>query len=114
MNHLQVTARFKIHDGKLEEFKDMSVQCLTAVKEKDKHTLQYDWFINKEETECVVRERYEDSNAIFEHLGSLGDLFGKILQVSDFSLEIYGDPSQELINATANLNPKIFSFYQGL
>ena len=114
MNQLQVTARLKIHEGKLDEFKQLAAQCLMTVKEMDQDTLQYDWFFNKEQTECVVRERYTDSNAIFAHLANLGELFGKILAVSDFSVEVFGEPSQELINATKNLNPKIYSFYQGL
>lgn len=114
MNQLQVTARLKIHEGKLSAFKELAAQCMSSTKEKDKHTLQYDSFINKEQTECVVRERYVDSNAILAHIANLGDLFGKILQVSDFSVEVYGEPSQELINATTALNPKIYSFYQGL
>ena len=114
MNQLQVTARLKIHEGKLDEFKQLAAQCLLTVKEMDKDTMQYDWFINKEQTECVVRERYADSNAIFAHLANLGDLFGKLLAVSDFSVEVFGEPSLELINATTSLNPKIYSFYQGL
>jgi len=114
MNQLQLTARLKIHDGKLDEFKQLAEQFLVSVKEKDQDTLQYDWFFSKDQTECVVRERYTDSNAIFSHLANLGDLFGKILQVSDFSVEVFGEPSQELINATTDLKPKIYSFYQGL
>ncbi|MGZ8554721.1 MAG: putative quinol monooxygenase [Chitinophagaceae bacterium] len=114
MNQLQVTARSKIHEGKLSAFTELAAQCMSATKEKDQHTLQYDWFINKEKTECVVRERCVDSNAILVPVANPGDLFGKILQVSDFSVEVYGEPSQELINATTALNLKIYSFYQGL
>ncbi|MGZ5222154.1 MAG: putative quinol monooxygenase [Chitinophagaceae bacterium] len=111
MNQLQVTARSKIHDGKLSAFTEPAAQCMAVTKEKSKLTLQYDWFIK---TECVVRERCVDSNAILVPVANPGDLFGKILQVSDFSAEVYGDPSQELSNATTAHNPKIYSFYQGL
>ena len=114
MNHLQVTARLKVHDGKLNEFKELAIQCFTAVKEKDTETLQYDWFFSEDQTEFVVRERYTDSNAVFAHLANLGDLFGKILQVSDFSVEVYGNASQDLRDATASMNSKFYSFYQGL
>jgi len=114
MNHLQITARLKVHDGKLNEFKALATQCFAVVKEKDTNTLQYDWFISDDQTECVVRERYTDSDAVFAHLANLGDLFGKILQVSDFSVEVYGDASAELRNATASMNPKFYSFFLGL
>ena len=76
--------------------------------------LQYDWFFSEDQTEFVVRERYTDSNAVFAHLANLGDLFGKILQVSDFSVEVYGNASQDLRDATASMNSKFYSFYQGL
>lgn len=115
MNHLQVTARTKIHPGKLNEFKALVTQCVTSVKEKDRNTLQYDWFFSEDQTECVLRERYADSNAVFEHLANLGNLFGKLLEVSDLtSMEVYGNPSEELRKATVGMNPKIYSFYHGL
>jgi len=34
-------------------------------KKKIKTTLQYDWFFKEDQTECVVRERYTNTNAIF-------------------------------------------------
>ena len=114
MNHLQVTARLKIHEGKLEQFKELATQARKAVKEKEPRALQYDWFFNAEQTECVVRESYADSNAVFEHLANVGALLGQILQVSDMSLEVFGNPSEELRTAIAPMNPKIYSYYQGL
>lgn len=114
MTKLLGIARLKIHPGKISEFKDLAAQCLLAVKEKDKHTNQYDWFLNEEQSECVVHEIYSDSNAVFEHLTNLGDLFGKVLQVADFSIEIFGNPSEELRKALAPMNAKIYSLFQGL
>jgi len=114
MNNIQVTARLKIYDGKLEEFKKLAAEILSVIKEKDQNTLQYDWFFNEDQTECIVRENYADSDAVLTHMGNLGDLLGKILEVSDLNLELYGNPSEELLNAAAALNPKVYSFYQGL
>lgn len=114
MNSLQISARWKIHSGKLEEFKKLADECLSIVKEKDQDTLQYDWFFSEDQTECVLREKYPDSNALLAHLGNIGDLFGKFLEVADLYVEIYGEPSEELLNTTAGLNIKVYSFYQGL
>ena len=66
MEELQVTARCKIHDGKLDAFKVAAQECLKSVREEDNGTLQYDWFFNEDHTECVVRERYRDSEAILQ------------------------------------------------
>jgi quinol monooxygenase YgiN len=114
MNHLQVTARIKIHDGKLNEFKELAAQCCAAVKQNEPGALQYDWFFNEDETECVVRERYADSHAVFAHLGNVGELLGKIQQIGDMTIEVYGNPSPELRAATAGMNLRIYPFFQGL
>jgi quinol monooxygenase YgiN len=113
MPNLQVTARHRIHNGKLEEFKKATEQCLSLVNEKDKNTLQFDCYFNQDQTECVFRETYPDSNALLVHIGNIGDAFGKQLQLADFEAEIYGSPSEELLQAVAGLKIKVYSPYQG-
>ena len=97
MSELQVIARLKIHAGKIAEFKEVAKLCMTSVREKDTGTLQYDWFINADESECVVQEKYRDSAAVFEHIGNLGETLGALVAVCDMHLEIYGSPSDELV-----------------
>ena len=82
--------------------------------EKGKGALQYDWFFSPDNSVCIVRETYTDSNAVLAHMGNVGELLGQLLGMSDFELEIFGNPSEELLKAGAPLNPKVYSFYQGL
>jgi len=114
MSALQVTARLTIHDGKLAEFKEVAAACMQSVREKDSGTLQYDWFLNPDGTECVVRETYRDSDAVLEHVGNLGDTMGALLAVCDMDLEVYGSPSAELVAATTDLAPKVYSHVQSI
>ena len=114
MSKLQIIARYQIHDGKLDEFKELAKECLSVVKAKDKDTIQYDWYFHEEQSECVIIESYSDSNALLTHIGNLGDMFGKFMALGDLSAEIYGQPSEELLNATSGLNVKVYTFYQGL
>jgi len=115
LENIQLTARFLIHKGKEDEFKNIANQCLKIVNEKEKNTtLQYDWYFDAEGNECVIRETYADSNAIMLHLENLGELIGQFLQIADFYPEIYGNPSEEFLKAVEGMNPKIYSFYQGL
>jgi quinol monooxygenase YgiN len=116
MKEIQITAKFKIHPGKVEEFKKISHNALAIVaeKEKGKTCLQYDWFFSPDETECVVRETYVDSNAVLTHLENVGEGLGQLLAISDFSGEFYGPVSDEVKNATAPFNPKFYSFFHGL
>ena len=72
MSEIQVTARLKIHEDKLEEFKRAAEECMQSVRTKDSGTLQYDWFFNGDHSESVVHERYRDSNGVIEHNANLG------------------------------------------
>jgi len=112
MSQLQVTARLSINDGKLAEFKGVAARCMESVRTKDTGTLQYDWFLNSDGTECVVRETYRDSEAVFEHMGNLGETLGELLSLCTMELEVYGTPSQALIDATAEMGPSIYAPYQ--
>jgi quinol monooxygenase YgiN len=97
MGELWGIARFKMHDGKVEEFKRLSVQAMEMVRAKEPGTLQYDVYFNDDESECVVLERYRDSEAAIQHASNLGDLFGAVLDtVTVVHGEVLGEPSAEL------------------
>ena len=114
MNSLRGSATLKIHDGKLSEFKELANQCIESVKANEPNTTKFDLFFNTDETECVIKEEYRDSAAMLVHLGNLGALLGKMLMISDMTLELYGNPSEELKAMLIGSNPKIYSFYRGL
>jgi quinol monooxygenase YgiN len=57
MSELLGIARFKFHEGKLEEYKRLSAQAMEIVRTKDTGTLQYDTYLNDDQTECMVIER---------------------------------------------------------
>ena len=62
---LQLSARMKIREGKLDGFKRQAAVCISQVKEKDPGILQT-WFLNTDKTECEIREAYESSEALLE------------------------------------------------
>jgi quinol monooxygenase YgiN len=97
MSELQCVARLKIHDGKLDEFKRLAAKCAELVRTKDTGTLQYELYFNSDNTECLVFERYRDSQALLDHHKNLGDTMAAILQTCSGSGEICGTPSTELI-----------------
>ena len=114
MNNLQITARYQIHPGKLQEFKKIAEECYKIVIAKDLDTLQYDWYFDESQTECVLRETYPDSNALLAHIRNIGELFGKLIALGGFSAELYGEPSEELMKAISGLNIKVYTFFQGI
>jgi len=46
MSKIQVSAKMKIPEGMLEEFKVQVTECIKQVMVKDHGTLQYDWFLS--------------------------------------------------------------------
>ncbi len=114
MEEIQVTARMKIHDGKLDAFKTLAADALQVVREKDTGTHQYDWLFNADQSECVVRERFADSQAILDHAAHVGELLGPMTDVADMSMEFYGDPSPEVLETVAAFKPAVYSYFQGL
>jgi quinol monooxygenase YgiN len=73
MSELQCIARLKIHDGKLDEFKCLAAKCAELVRTKDTGTLQCELYFNNDNTECLVFERYRDSQALLDHHKNLED-----------------------------------------
>jgi quinol monooxygenase YgiN len=118
VSELQGIARFKIHQGKLEEFKRLSAQATKIVRTKDTGTLQYDIYFNDDQSECIVLERFRDSEALIEHAANLGDLSEAILAtVSVVHGELLGEPSAELRAKLAGSEyefPHLFMPYQSM
>jgi len=96
VSELQGIGRFKFHDGKLEEFKRLSAQAMEIVRAKDTGTLQYEIYFSDDQSECIVLERYRDSEALIEHAANLGELGEAILAMGLVSSELLGEPSAEL------------------
>jgi quinol monooxygenase YgiN len=97
MRELQCVARLKIHDGRLDEFKRLAAKCAELVRTRDTGTLQYELYFNSDNTECLVFERYRDSQALLDHHKNLGDTMAAIFQTCSGSGEVCGTPSAELM-----------------
>jgi quinol monooxygenase YgiN len=109
-------ARFKLHEGKLEEFKRLSAQAREIVRTKDSGTLQYDTYFNDDQSECIVIERYRDSEAAIEHAANLADVSAAVLAtVSVVHGELLGEPSEELRANLADMEvPELFTPYESI
>ena len=96
MSELQGIARFKFHPGKVEEYKRLAAQAMEIVRTKDTGTLQYEVYFNHDESECVVLERFRDSEALIEHAANLADISEAVLATGSVEGELLGEPSEEL------------------
>jgi quinol monooxygenase YgiN len=109
-------ARFKINEGRLEEFKRLSAEAMEIVKTRDTGTLRYDTYFNDDESECVVLERFTDSQALIVHGQNMAELSEKILSiVSVVHGELLGDPNEELRAKLAGGGPpQLFTPYASM
>jgi quinol monooxygenase YgiN len=109
-------ARFRFHEGKRDEFERLSAQAMEIVRAKEPGTLQYDTYMNDDRSECVIIERYRDSEAAIEHAANLADLSEAVLAtVTVVHGEILGEPSAELRAKLAESDvPALFTPYESM
>ena len=96
MSELLGVGWIKFHEGKLEEFKRLSAQAMEIVRASDTGTRQYDIYLNDDQSEGIVIERYKDSAALLEHASHIADLVGPIFATGSASSVMIGVPSAEL------------------
>jgi hypothetical protein len=89
---------------------------MEIVRTKDTGTLQYDTYFNDDQSECVVIERYRDSEAAIEHAANLAELSAAVLAtVSVVHGEVLGEPSPELRAKLAESEvPQLFTPYESM
>ena len=109
MNRIQVSARFaNVSSSNLAEFKKVAAHALEIAK-GEPGVLQYDWFFDDTQTVCVVRETYQDSEALLAHITTMGDVLNTLSELGGgCELEMFGDPSPLLVDVTAPLQRSIF------
>ena len=114
MSELLGIARFKFHEGRLEEYKRLSAQAMEIVRREGTGALQYDLYFNDHQSECIVLERYRDSEALIEHAVHLGDLGVAILATGWVSGELVGEPSEELRALMVGTGVRLFTPYKSM
>ena len=114
MGELQGIVRFTFHAGKVEEFKRLPAECLEIVRAKDVGTLQYDTYFNDDESECIVLERFRDSDALILHGQNMAPLMESIMATGTVSGELLGDLSEGLRAQMAGSPVGLFTLYQAL
>ena len=118
MANLELSAHMTVRPGQLEGFKKQAAECIRITREKDTHTLRYDWFLSTDGTECEVREAYTGPEGLIEHNKNILDARAKLFKdyADNHFMTVYGEVSQpliELLKAHA-AGYKWFSFVKGL
>ncbi len=104
---------FKVHDGKLDEFK-AGCDALIEQTKKEPGALYYGYSFDGNDAHC--REGYKDGDALLAHLENIGPLLQEALKISDITrLEVHGPESElaKLREPLSNLNPQFFTLEYG-
>ena len=117
---LELSAHMTVRPGQLEGFKKQAAECIRITKEKDKHTLRYDWFLSSDGAECEVREAYTGPEGLIEHNRNIIEARTKLFEnyADNHFMTVYGEPVPQLVELvkTAHMEKqfKWFSFDKGL
>jgi len=107
MGELIGIARFRFHPGMVEEYKRLSAQAMEIVRAKEPRTLDYSIYFTEDETEAVVIERFESSEALLEHGANMAEISARVMETGAIEGELLGHPSPELRARLTGPEPRL-------
>ena len=114
MDEIKGIARVRFHPGKVEEWKRLTEEAMEIVRTRDSGTLQYEIFLNEDESEAVVFERYRDADAAIEHFSNISHLMGPIMATASVTGEVLGTPNAKMKEQLGKGGPKLFTPWMAL
>jgi quinol monooxygenase YgiN len=119
MEHNQIIhfrAEFTIEQGKIEEYKKLIQEMSIMVEANEPDTINYQFYLNKDETKCIVLETYVNSEAAFAHNDGIASqtILPKIFSLAKISrFDVYGDPSEELQKLLTSFGAETYNLFAG-
>ena len=113
-NQVQYTAKWKIHDGELDSFKEIASSSTELVEANEPEMLAFHWYMNEDESEAYLVEWYANADAITHHFQNVQEPLGALLEISDLArFEVFGDLTDGATETLAALRPQTFSHWEG-
>ena len=115
-NQIHFRAEFAIKEGKIEEYKKLIQDMSSVVEANEPDTIDYQFYLNRDETKCIVHETYANSEAVLTHNNGVASqtILPKIFNVSTISrFDVYGNPSEELQKVLASFGAQIYNLFAG-
>ena len=113
---LQWIVEFSINRGKKEEFQKLAIDMGNIVRRSEPGTRKYEWFLNDKGNKCIVIESYSSSVTGIAHAKgeAVTKILPQILKIAKISrFEVCGNPSKELLEELADVNPSVYRFVGG-
>lgn len=114
MDELWMRSVATVYDGKIEDFKRLSEDMLSTIRDKDSDTLNFAIFLDEPTRVAVFLEEYASSAGWLAHRANFGPLLPRVPEVCEFTqVEVYGDPTPQAYAALAQAGPAM-SYYPAL
>jgi quinol monooxygenase YgiN len=113
-NQIHFKAEFIIIEGKKEEYKKRIQEMSRMVEANEPDTITYEFYLNKDETKCIVHETYANSEAALAHNNSAASqtILLKIFDVAKINrFDVYGNPSEELQKLLASFGAQTYNLF---
>ena len=104
---------FKVADGQLDAFKNLSEQMVERTSSEPK-CLWYGFSYDGHNAHC--REGYEDADGLLAHLENIGPLLQEALKIAEITrLEVHGPAAEldKLRGPLSDLSPQFFTLEYG-
>ena len=88
----------------------------TTVEANEPDTIDYQFYLIRDGTKCIVHETYANSEAALAHTTGVASqtILPKVFNVSRISrFEVYGNPNMELQMALTSFNPQTYNLFTG-
>jgi quinol monooxygenase YgiN len=108
MGELIGIARFRFHDGKVDDYKRLSARAMEIVRAKEPGTLDYSIYLNEDETEAVVIERFESPEALLEHGANMAEISAEVIKTGALEGELLGEPGPVIRANLTGPEPQLF------
>lgn len=114
MDRIHAVSLFpSIPTSSLDEFKNILSE-LKTLTESETGTLEWQWFLSADQTQCIVFESFADSAAVLTHIDNASGRGARLAELAGgLRLEVLGDPSDELGAALADWGATVFAYGQG-
>ena len=117
-NQIHFRAEFTIEEGKIEEYKKLAEDMSRMVETNEPDTINYQFYLNRVGTKCIVYETYANSEAALSHNNGVASqtILPKIFSVAKIiRFDVYGNPSEELqkVLASSGFSPQSYNLFAG-
>jgi quinol monooxygenase YgiN len=108
MGELIGIARFRFHDGKVDDYKRLSAAAMEIVRTKEPGTLDYSIYFNEDETEAVVIERFASPEALLQHGANMAEISAEVMKNGALEGELIGEPGPVIRANLTGPEPQLF------